>query len=319
MHSVERPAPPDGGARPERRGARLEEPRGRAARFLAASGDFLHRLYRKADQDNIFFLAGAIAFNVLVAIVPLLLVVLGIAGLLVRSQTADPTQELLDYLLQSVPPVSGDFEDFVRRMLNGLLDKSTELLSIGTLFLLWFATRLVGTLRTVLREIFDVHRDRGFVAGKLFDIQMVVAAGTLFALNVGLTIALEVIALFGVDVLQLESGPALIRHLYGRAAALVTIWVMFLLIYRYLPARRIGWTTAVTAATFTALLFEVMKQAFSWYVGRANYASTYGSLATLAVLIIWIYYSAVVFILGGEVAQVAAIRRTRRRQRERLS
>lgn len=320
VHGTDRPAGSGGDARPERRDGRSERARGRAARFLAESRDFLGRLYRKADQDNIFFLAGSIAFNVLVAIIPLILVVLGIAGLLLRSQETDPTDWLLRYVLASVPPVSQAFQDFVRETLTGFLDQTAELLSIGTLVLVWIATRLVGTLRTVLREIFDVHRDRGFLAGKLFDIQMVLGAGTLFALNVGLTVALQVITVFGFGVLGLEDGVRAVQVVYARAAALVTVWVMFLLIYRYLPARRVGWRTAVTAATFTAVLFEVMKQAFSWYVTNvASYGSTYGNLATVAVLIFWIYYTAVVFILGGEVAQVAAVRRTRRRQRERLN
>jgi len=94
---------------------------------------------------------------------------------------------------------------------------------------------------------------------------------------------------------------------------------MFLLMYRYLPPRKIHWSTAVVAATFAAVLFELLKLAFGWYVTNvADYRSTYGNLATLVVLILWIYYSATVFILGGEVGQVFAMRRIRRQQKERL-
>ena len=67
------------------------------------------------------------------------------------------------------------------------------------------------------------------------------------------------------------------------------------------------------------MLFEVLKQLFSWYVITiADYTTTYGNIAFLVVLGLWIYYSAVVFILGGEVAQVWAMRRVRHRQKERL-
>src|SRR5690606_33097384 len=206
-------------------------------------------------------------------------------------------------------------------ILLDVIDQSTSLLSVGTIFLVWVATRLVATLRTVLLEVFDLHQERGIIAGKLFDIQMVFAAGTLFSLNVGLTIVLHVLTEFGIGFLGL--GPAQVRQidlLYGRIVAFAFIWVMFLLIFRYLPARTIHWHTALIAATITATLFELLKQAFGWYVTSvADFGSTYGSFATLVILIFWIYYSAVAFILGGEIAQVVARQRIRRRQKERLA
>lgn len=293
---------------------------GRLSRMAAEARDFLASIYEKAGEDNIFFMAGAIAFNVLVAFVPLALAVLGIAGVLLRLQPTDPTERLVAAIIDNLPPVSPEFAAAVQDMLRGLMDQSTGLLSIGTIILIFVATRLISSLRTALREVFDVQQDRGIIGGKLFDIKMVFAAGTLFAINVGLTIVLDVATRVGGRSLGIGSGEMITLHLLsGRLLALASIWVMFLLIYRYLPARRIHWRTAAVAATFTAVLFELMKFAFSWYVTNiADYGSTYGNLATLVILIFWIYYSAVAFILGGEVAQVAAMRRIRRRQRERL-
>src|SRR5690606_2803002 len=174
-------------------------------------------------------------------------------------------------------------------------------------FLIWVATRLVSTLRTALNEIFDIRSGRGIIAGKLFDFKMVLAAGTLFALNVALTVIAEVIARFGLGHLGLRPTGIADPRFYGALAAFLTIWFMFLLIYRYLPAHRIPWRTALTAATFPAFLFEAMKQGFSWYVTNvADFTSIYGGyVAMLIILVLWIYYSAVIFVLGGEVAQVA--------------
>lgn len=282
--------------------------------------DFLRRVITKAEDDNIFFMAGAIAFNVLVAFIPLILAVVGIAGTILRFQHADATEPLLGYLIEAVPPVSQEFQDWVRGLLDQLFEQSAGILSLSTVFLIWVATRLVGTLRTTLREIFDIQRDRGIIRGKLFDIKMVLAAGTLLALNVGLTILLEVITEMGIGAIGLE--PREVRAfqvIYTWILAFLVIWVMFFLVYRYLPPQRIRWTTAFIAATFTALLFEVMKQAFAWYVTNiAVFHTTYGNLATLVILIFWIYYISVAFILGGEVAQVAAMRRIRMQQKQRL-
>ena len=291
---------------------------GRAGSYLA---DLARGVWHKGAQDEIFFLAGAISFNVLVAFIPLVITVVGVAGAVLRIQGANAQQTLLAYLGRSIPAaVSLD----IAGILESLAEQSTGILSIGTLFFLWVATRLVGTLRTVLRDIFDIPEGRGIVAGKLFDIKMVLMAGTLFALNVALTLGLRFSADFVARVLHIDpSQIAFIgqaRQLWPQLVAFVTIWVMFLLIYRYLPPRRIKWSTAFIAATFTAILGEALKFAFSWYVtGVADYRSTFGNIATFIIMVIWVYYTAIVFVLGGEVAQVMSMHRIRKRQKQRLA
>ena len=100
-------------------------------------------------------------------------------------------------------------------------------------------------------------------------------------------------------------------------AALIVIFILFLLVYKYVPARRVPWRMALTAAAFTAVCWEVLKQAFTLYLTRiADYQSVYGGVATLVVVVIWIYYLSIVFILGAEVAQIREMRRVRRHQFE---
>jgi membrane protein len=160
--------------------------------------------------------------------------------------------------------VSPEFVDEMRELLSGFIANASGLFTIGTLAFAWLATRLIGTLRAVLREIFDIQQDRNIIAGKLFDLQMVFVAGTLLVLNVAITVALGLVTRFGFDFLHIQPGPRnLAESLLFRALAFVTIWFMFVLIYRYLPARRIHWHTAIIAATFTALLYELMKAGFA--------------------------------------------------------
>ena len=295
----------------------------RTTRFRRAFGDFVRRVYKKAEQDQIFFLAGAIAFNVLVAIVPLALAAVGVAGFFLRARSddyADPTEPVVNYLLQVVPNVSVEFRQFLENTLQEIIASASGLFTIGTLVFAWLATRLIGTLRTVLREIFDIDQERSIVAGKIFDLQMVFVSGTLLAANIAITATAQFIARRGLDYLSIAAGErSLALDLLLRALSFFTIWSMFVLIYRYLPIRRIHWRTAVIAATFTALTFELMKAAFAWYFSTYATYTTYGSLAFLAIVIIWVYYAAIAFILGGEVGQVASLQRIRRRQKERLS
>ncbi|CAN5749770.1 N/A [soil metagenome] len=294
-----------------------------AARVRSGTGDFLRRVWQKADQDQIFFMGGAIAFNVLVAIVPLAIAAVGVAGffLQARAGPGGDTEPVVEDILAVLPPVSGEFQQEMAGYLNTFIEQATGLFTIGTLVFAWLATRLIGTLRAALREIFDIQQDRGIVAGKLFDMQMVFVAGTLLSLNIVITFMLRQVTDYGSDIADLAPAQEIFIVNFAFAAlAFLTIWFMFVLIYRYLPARRVQWRTAVMSATFTALMFELMKYAFGWYFATyPAYSSTYQSLASIAIVVIYVYYMAIAFILGGEVGQVASLQRVRRRQKERLS
>ncbi len=287
--------------------------------FMEGFRDFLRRVYVKADQDGIFFMSGAIAFNLIVAIVPLLLAILGITGLVLQNRVEDPSKLLADYLFQALPPAGAEFQQFVQKeIVGGLLNNSGRFIGFGLIVLVWVSTRLVGTLRFTLREVFDIGEDRNIIKGKWFDIQMVVVAGVLFAINAGATVIINIITRTGTELLGVHPTAWFEKYLLSVVAAL-SIWVMFVLIYRYLPFRRIHWRTALVAATFTTVMFELLKRAFAWYaLNVAVYGSTYGNFLNLVIIVFWMYYMALAFVLGGEVGQVYALRRIRKRQKERL-
>ncbi len=282
--------------------------------------DFVTRVYQKAGQDDIFFLAGGIAFNILVAAVPFLLLLVGIFGLVLRATIDNPQQAAVDYLV-SILPASRELVSTTRALIDDIVGRSTQAGVLGLLLLVWFSTRLIGSLRSVMREIFDLQDERGIVAGKIFDAKMVVVAGTLFLANTGFTFFLEAIQTEGIRRLGIAEGGYLeaFRSIYAQLLAFGFILAMFILMYRYIPARRIPWRVALVAGGFTSVVWELLKGGFAWYVANvANYQSTYGALATLIILVFWIYYSSVVFILGGEVGQIYELNRIRRNQRELL-
>jgi membrane protein len=294
--------------------------RAAVVRVLRGAWDFVSRVYNSAAEDDVFFLAGAIAFNILVAAIPFLLLIVAIFGFVLPRYVEDPEQAAVDYVLSILPP-SQAVVRFTRDLVSGVIGGRTRFGLLGLALFVWTSTRLFGTLRTVLRHVFDLQDDRGIVRGKIFDAQMVILAGTLFLANTGITVALEAIRGFGQEWLAergLRELP-IVEVVYAQLLAFAFIFVMFVLIYRYLPARRIPWRVSLMAAAFTAVAWELLKGVFTWYVTYvANYGTTYGRVATVIVLVFWIYYSAVVFILGGEVGQVYDLGRTRRRQRELL-
>lgn len=280
--------------------------------------EFLRRLWDKSIEDDIFFMAGAVSFNLLIALVPLLILGIGVAGYVLSAHFGDPTREVMSIVLNNVPAVGGgvDVPGVVRSVVSSLLAKRTGLTLVGAPVFIWLAARLVSTLRTVLREIFDIGQSRGLVRGKVFDIQVVVIGIFLVTVNLGVTVGFESMMRLGVHAIGLQVfAPGLGQRVMAHVLAVISIWLLFLIVYRYLPARRIPWKTALIAATFTAAIHEALTEGLSWYAtSAADWDSLFGNLATVAVLFLWIYYEALVFILGGEIAQVYTMRKASRIQ-----
>ena len=298
----------------------LAAARGAIARLLVGARDFAGRVYRKAGQDDIFFLAGGIAFNIMLGAVPFLLLLVALFGFVLKTRVADPQQAAIDYVF-AILPASPSVERYVREQIAILMEDLPGFSILGVVLLVWVSTRLFGSLRSALRDVFDVQEDRGIVQGKIFDAKMVIVAGTLFVANTTITILLEAVQTYGMELLGLRQGGTVhtLQVLFAQSLAYTFIFLMFLLIYRFLPARRIPWRIAFVSALFSSVAFELLKSAFAWYVAYvANYRSTYGYFTSLVVLVFWIYYSAVVFVLGGEVGQIYDTNRIRRRQRELL-
>jgi membrane protein len=297
----------------------IEAGRSRFGHARIETGDFIRRVWNKAEQDEIFFMASAIAFNVLICIVPLALAAVGIAAIIFKNiYYGDAIAPVQRYITSALPHVSKEFVDTVGKMLAPIFNNSKSVTTVSLLGFTWFATRLIGTLRTALRNIFDLQQDRSIILGKLFDIKMVVVAGTLLTLNVGLTVIVNNVVARGGDLFGVYLASNLLNTAVANATAFLSIWTMFLLIYRYLPARRISWRTAMISTTFASIVFELMKRAFAAYASRTHYGAFYSSLSVAAILVIWVYYTSLAFILGGEVGQVWTLRRVRRPQKERL-
>ena len=275
---------------------------------------FLRLVLRQAEKNDLFFKAGAITFNLLVAVIPLFLLLVGLTGYLLERFVDDPVDFVLQFVLEQLPVIAGDIERVagVQATLSSVLEGATGIGVAGALVFVWISTRLVGTLRTVLRDVFELPTDRGILMGKLFDAGIVVVSSGLILVNIGVTVMLRAIRDFGIELLGLEGWELQLTHsFFAHLISFGSAWVLCLLIYRFLPARRPPWRVAVLAATVTAGFFEVTKGVFAWYVSEvAVFATAFGTLATVAVFFFWIYYSAVVFILGGHVGHAYQLVRT---------
>ena len=150
---------------------------------------FFRQFREKLIEDNVFFMAGAIAFNVLVSLVPLIVLGIGLSGYILNARFGDPTDAVLSLIAENFPQISTlDFTEVLRIPVSELVERRSGFTLFGVASFLWLSTRLVATLRVALRKIFDIRQYRGVLLGKLVDVQAVVVGIILIALNLTVTI-----------------------------------------------------------------------------------------------------------------------------------
>jgi len=275
--------------------------------------DYARRIWNQSGEDNIFFLAGGLAFNILLALVPFaLLLISGISFVLGRKpeDAANTIIGLIDSLLPRDAPAPGQL---LRQLVEDVMRTRGAVGLYSAITFAWFSTRLFGSLRSVLALIFD-GTDRGIVAGKLFDFGATIVSTVVVAVYVVFSAYLTLATTRGAALLVrfgLAAGAmGTLTYVIGRVLAVAVIIVLFFSLYRGLPRRRPPVRTAFVAAATAGVLFEIARYAFSLLVKRADPSSLYtGTIAAVVGVVFWVYYAALLFLIGGEVAQAYDLRR----------
>ena len=287
-----------------------------------AAREYLKRVWDHAAENNVLFLAGGIAFNILLAAVPfVLLLVTGLTYLLPAIMQVDSTVAVNQFIDRLLPTQTAAAGTWVHAVLGEVMRTRGTVTIWSALIFTWLSTRLFGSVRSALADVFDIESERGIIQGKLFDLQITIVATVLFVASTMVTTYLALATSRGLAALQ-EVGLRRdvmtgLEYWIGRTLAFAFIALMFFALYKYLPIRKVRTRTAWLAAIFSALLLEVAKLAFSVVIASVNPQSLYtGAIATLVIVVVWTYYAALIFLIGGEVGQVYELRRTRKLQRE---
>jgi membrane protein len=283
--------------------------------------DYAKRVWDNAGEDNVLFLAGGIAFNILLAAVPFVLLLVWFLTYLLQRSPAGASEVVTHYLDKLFPSHFETPDTPTHRIILAILTANKNIGIWSSIGFIWFSTRLFGSMRTVLASVFDIESERGIIAGKIFDVKITVLSTVLITANTLISTYVLLATRSSVQLLE-ELGirkdvMSQARAAGTRVVAIVILAVMFFSLYKFLPIRRVRTKTAWVAAVFTTVMFELAKLAFGVYMSSFNPSSLYtGTVATLVVVVFWVYYAALIFILGGEVGQVYELRRMRKRQRE---
>ena len=289
--------------------------------LIASLADYVRRVWYNSGEDNVFFLAGGVAFNILLATVPFVLVIVSGLAYVLNRRVAFASAQVWFFMQSLLPPMAPSTSEPLRALLDGILSARGSLGVWSAVGFVWFAARLFGSLRTVLAEVFDIEVERGIVLGKLFDLRVTVISGSLLITYFVLSAFLAIGRTRGAALFSAVGLPAdvigQVEYALGRFVAFLFVVTAFYGLFRYLPNRKIRWQQALVGALTTAVLFEIARNVFTLITRRFDPGSLYtGTLYAIISIVFWVYYAALVFIIGGEVAQVHELRRQLRMQRE---
>lgn len=283
------------------------------APVVATAGDYVRRVFKGLVEDNVFFLAGGLAFSVLLALVPLvLLLIVGLSYALGRD-ALQATEAVVALTEHFMPTGAGAASQLLRAMVDDVL-RTRGTIGIGAaIVFVWMSTRLFGSLRAVLGIVLE-RSERGIVAGKLFDVVASMATAGLVLVWVLLSSYLSiasrrgeaVLGTMGVRIEALNSFTQVVGSLAGVALLAVTFYALYHGLPRTRPTREAAWL----AGGVTGVLFEGARHVFAWLLSTVTLNSLYtGTIAVVVSVVFWAYYGSMLFVVGAEVVQVHELRR----------
>lgn len=214
----------------------------------------------------------------------------------------------------------------IESILGRLIEVGRSLSLVALPAFIWFSTRLFAGIRTSLNSIYDVglrppkgHFLLRFILAKIRDLGMVALTLTLFLANTTLTYGVQFLHNYSTEH-GLGNSPLikLLEGGLGELLAFAFLVALFFFLYRFASLRRVGWQAALLAAGFMAVAFEIAKRLYAIYLqGASGYgaAAVDKSIGAVLLFVAWVNFSALVFLLGGVVAETWELRELQRVQR----
>ena len=256
------------------------------------------RTAREFIEDDCTHLAAAIAYYAMFSLFPLLLGLISILGFVLGTSSVQAA--LKDAIGTYVPSSAA----FVGETLDQVVAARGTVGIVATLGFLWSAMSVFAAVRKSLNIAWDISQSRHIVHQKLLDLSMVLAVALLLLLSVALTAAFSLLRAMEIPVLGVK--PLEHELLWALLGFILPLWLtytIFLLVYKLVPNTDVFWHEAAVGAAIASPLFELAKNAYVWYardIGR--YELVYGSVGAVMGLLMWIYVSSLVLLLGAEVA-----------------
>jgi len=269
--------------------------------------ELIKQTFIEWNEDKASRLAAALAYYTIFSLAPLLVITIGLAGMVFGEDAVQGhvVQQLQGY-------IGSKGAGFIQTMIAAS-HKPTQSLTatiIGISVLLFGAAGVFRQLQDALNTIWEVKPKPGrwwvsILSERFLAFMMVLGTGCMLLLSVGLSIAFAALGTYLSEFLPI---PESALHAMNFIVSLALVTFLFALIFKVVPDAKIAWRDVLVGAAITALLFTVGTLLIGLYLGKSSVASTFGAAASLAILLVWIYYSAQILFLGAEFTQVYATR-----------
>lgn len=269
--------------------------------------DVLRQAFLKWTADKAPRLGAALAYYTVFSLAPLLVILISIVGLVYGQQAA---QGQIEHQIQGA--VGQDAAATIQTMIDNTGKSQDNIIGIivGTVTLLLGAAGLFGQLKDALNTVWAVQSPPrngilGYFRSQLLSFTAVLGTG--FLLLVSLVLS-AVLAALGGYLTSIAPGLDVILQIVNTIISFGVVTLLFAMIYKILPDAEIQWRDVWVGAVITSLLFVVGKFLIGLYLGYSAAGSTYGAAGSLVVLLLWVYYSAQILLLGAELTEVYANR-----------
>jgi membrane protein len=265
---------------------------------------YLAQLYVRFRDDDLPAMSAQLTFYLLLSLFPFLLFLLNILSL-----TSVPIQSYTDRIIEFLPnDVAQFYRDFVSEMLGV---KSAALLSVSAIITVWSASRGVQAIGKCLNKACDANEDRPFLK--------------LTAITVFFTLCMVVLVL--ITLLFMIFGRVIGQNLFGLihaeqvflklwnvlryAVPIIGMFFVFFLLYKIIPNCRLARRDVLPGALFSTAGWIITSLVFAFYINHfTSYTRIYGSIGAVIILLIWLYLSSIVLLLGGEINATLSYFRT---------
>ncbi len=255
---------------------------------------FLHTFYR----DNCALMAAAISFYAILSVIPLFLVFMSISGYILHSSKS--ALETVIILLWRTSPTA-IAEGF--KILSDLMQQKTVFGIVGLLGLTWAASRIFSAVENSMNVVWKVKRGRAYWHSKFITLLLVPVTVLFMLSSLAFTALYSLAKNIEIPLIGLKLSEAhWISQMFVIFLPLVLGIIMFYLTYKIIPNRKISRKAALIGAVCASGMWELAKFLFDIYIRRyGDFQLMYGSFATIVVILIWIYYSSFIILIGAEI------------------
>lgn len=263
-------------------------------------------IYDRSDEHHIFLFSGGLAFSLFSCIIPFILIIISILGMILEASSIE---NQINTFINTVIPYKA-YAQYAERIIFSRIQEVIEYKGIagyvGGFGLLFAASGLFSSMRTILNKIFGGEDTVHAIIGKLRDFFMIIIVIVFLLLSIIILPAVDILknityrfAIF--NYLQFTS----MEHITISFISYLTIFLLFYVFYSFIPYAKLGRKVPAVSAFWAATLWELAKRLFGYYINHmATLDKIYGTYALIVVVAFWIYYTSIVFILGAEIGQL---------------